>query len=334
VQSVRLRTPRKYENQGARKLTACATFSEEEIVTKAVLLYLSTSEGLKNFLSRFKSFNRVTRRFVAGEDLLAAVEAIRLLNEKNASASFDHLGEAISSEKETRDEVREYIRVLDSIEENALDSNVSVKLTQLGLDIDPKLCFENARAIVESAARRRNFVRIDMEDSTRTDSTLEIFRRLRGEFENVGIVIQSYLYRSEKDIEELLHEGVRMRLCKGAYKEPSSVAFPKKKDVDANYIKLMEALLRSGIYHGIATHDENMIAATLRFASSRGIAADRFEFQMLYGIRRDLQERLIREGWRVRVYVPYGRSWYPYFMRRLAERPANVWFVMKNLMKG
>ncbi len=308
--------------------------NEEEIVTKAVLLYLSTSEGFKNFLTRFKSFNNVTSRFVAGEELPQAVEAIHHLNQKKISASFDHLGEAISSEKEAGDEVREYISILDAIEENALDSNVSVKLTQLGLDIDRKLCFENARAIVEAAASRRNFVRIDMEDSTRTDSTLEIFRRLRDEFENVGIVIQSYLYRSEKDIEDLLGAEARMRLCKGAYKEPATVAFPKKKDVDANYIRLMEALLRSGVYHGIATHDENMIAATRQFASSRGIAADQFEFQMLYGVRRDLQETLINEGWRVRVYVPYGRSWYPYFMRRLAERPANIWFVMKNMMKG
>lgn len=303
-------------------------------MTKAVLLYLSTSEGFKNFLTRFKSFNNVTRRFVAGEELPAAVEAIRHLNQKKISASFDHLGEAISSEKATRDEVREYLAILDAIGENALDSNVSVKLTQLGLDIDRKLCFENARAIVEAAARRSNFVRIDMEDSTRTDSTLEIFRRLRDEFENVGIVIQSYLYRSEKDIEELLRAGVRVRLCKGAYKEPASVAFPKKKDVDDNYVKLMRVLLASGVYHGIATHDENMISATRQFASARGIAADQFEFQMLYGVRRDLQEKLINEGWRVRVYVPYGRSWYPYFMRRLAERPANVWFVMKNMIKG
>lgn len=303
-------------------------------MTKAVLLYLSTSEGFKNFLTRFKSFNNVTSRFVAGEELPQAVEAIHHLNQKKISASFDHLGEAISSEKEAGDEVREYISILDAIEENALDSNVSVKLTQLGLDIDRKLCFENTRAIVEAAASRRNFVRIDMEDSTRTDSTLEIFRRLRDEFENVGIVIQSYLYRSEKDIEDLLGAGARMRLCKGAYKEPATVAFSKKKDVDANYIRLMEALLRSGVYHGIATHDENMIAATRQFASSRGIAADQFEFQMLYGVRRDLQETLINEGWRVRVYVPYGRSWYPYFMRRLAERPANIWFVMKNMMKG
>ncbi|HEX8184115.1 MAG TPA: proline dehydrogenase family protein, partial [Blastocatellia bacterium] len=248
--------------------------------------------------------------------------------------SFDHLGESISSEAETREEVKEYLRVLDSIAGNALNSNVSVKLTQLGLDISQELCYENTRAIIEAAGRHQNFVRIDMEDSARTDSTLDIFKRLRREFENVGIVIQSYLYRSEKDIEELLSIGARIRLCKGAYKEPETVAFPEKRDVDANYIKLMKMLLPSGIYHGIATHDENMIAATKEFAAKNAIPADKYEFQMLYGVRRDLQEKLIGEGYRMRVYVPYGRYWYPYFMRRLAERPANVWFVLKNMMKG
>jgi proline dehydrogenase len=173
-----------------------------------------------------------------------------------------------------------------------------------------------------------------MEDSTKTDDTIYIFKRLRAEFNNVGIVVQSYLYRTEKDIEELLKTGARIRLCKGAYKEPDAVAFPKKSDVDANYIKLMKVLLVSGIYHGIATHDENMIAATKQFAKERAVATDQFEFQMLYGVRRDLQEKLVNEGYRVRVYVPYGHSWYPYFMRRLAERPANVWFVLKNMIKG
>lgn len=304
------------------------------MLTKSVLLYLSNSHGIQNFLTRFKSFNNVTRRFVAGEELSDAVEAIRQLNRKNITGSFDHLGESISSEAETRAEVKEYLRVFDSIAGNALNSNVSVKLTQLGLDISRELCYENARAIVEAAGRYQNFVRIDMEDSPRTDGTLEIFRQLRREFDNVGIVIQSYLYRSEKDIEELLKIGARIRLCKGAYKEPESVAFPEKSDVDANYIKLMKTLLTSGIYHGIATHDEKMIAATKEFAAENGITPDKYEFQMLYGIRRDLQDNLISEGYRMRVYVPYGRYWYPYFMRRLAERPANVWFVLKNILKG
>jgi len=304
------------------------------MLIKSILLYLSNSPGFKDFLTRFKSFNNVTHRFVAGEALTDAVAAIRQLNRKQISASFDHLGESISSEAETRAEVHEYTEVLEAISDNALDSNVSVKLTQLGLDISPELCYENTRTIVEAAARHRNFVRIDMEDSTKTDVTLNIFRRLRGEFDNVGIVVQSYLYRTEKDIDELLALGARIRLCKGAYKEPASVAFQDKRDVDANYIKLMKKLLVSGIYHGIATHDEKMLEATRQFAAEKGIAADQFEFQMLYGVRRDLQDKLVSEGYRMRVYVPYGQYWYPYFMRRLAERPANLWFVMKNMMKG
>jgi proline dehydrogenase len=301
---------------------------------KSALLYLSTSERLKNFLTRFKSFNNVTRRFVAGESLAEATQAILALNGKGITASFDHLGESIASEGAAREEVNEYLRVLERISEGMLDSNVSVKLSQLGLDINADLCLENTRAIVEAAASHRNFVRIDMEDSSKTDSTLEVFKRLRGDFENVGIVIQSYLRRSEKDVDELLRIGAKIRLCKGAYDEPPSVAFASKADTDKNYVLLMRKLLGSGIYHGIATHDEKMIAATKEFAAASGILANKFEFQMLFGVRRDLQEKLIAEGYRVRVYVPYGRYWYPYFMRRLAERPANVWFVMKNMLKG
>lgn len=304
------------------------------MVTKSAFLYLSRSERVKNFLTRFRAFNNVTRRFVAGEHLADAVEAIRQLNRKGISASFDHLGESITSEAETRNEVNEYVHVLDSIHENKLESNVSVKLTQLGLDVSEDLCYANTRAIVEAAHRYGNFVRIDMEDSTKTDATLRVFKRLRGEFDNVGIVIQAYLYRSEKDIQDLLKIGARIRLCKGAYNESPSVAFPKKADVDANYVKLTKLLLTSGIYHGIATHDQHIITETKRFAKERAIGPDQFEFQMLYGIRRDLQVKLVREDYRMRVYVPYGRYWYPYFMRRLAERPANLWFVLRNMMRG
>lgn len=300
-------------------------------MTKSLLLYLSESNGFKNFLTRFKSFNNVTHRFVAGEELGEAVEAIRQLNSKAISASFDHLGESIKSEGETRQEVREYLRVLDQIEKNGLDSNVSVKLTQLGLDVDQGLCYENARTIVEAAGRYQNFVRIDMEDSTKTDATISIFKRLRQEFENVGIVVQSYLYRTESDVKDLLQMGARIRLCKGAYKEPETVAFQDKAEVDKNYVHIMKMLLVSGIYHGIATHDENMIAATRQFAAEKGITPDQYEFQMLFGIRRDLQEKLVKEGYRMRVYVPYGEYWYPYFMRRLAERPANVRFFLRSL---
>lgn len=304
------------------------------MATKSAFLYLSTSERFKKFLTRFQSFNNVTHRFVAGEDVADAVDAIRQLNRQGISASFDHLGESITSEAETRTEVNEYVHVLESIHESGLDSNVSVKLTQLGLDVSPDLCYANTRTIVEAALRYNNFVRIDMEDSTKTDATLEVFKRLRAEFENVGIVLQAYLYRSEKDTEELLKLGARIRICKGAYKEPASVAFPKKADVDANYVKLTKLLLTSGVYHGIATHDEKMIAAATKFAKERNISPDRYEFQMLYGIRRDLQQKLVGKGYRMRVYVPYGRYWYPYFMRRLAERPANIWFVLRNMIRG
>ena len=304
------------------------------MLTRSILLYLSKNQGFKNFLSRFDSFHKVTRRFVAGEELPDGIDAVRELNRKGITASFDHLGESIKSEEETRGEVASYIRILDKIKEEGLNSNISVKLTQLGLEISQDLCYENVREIVEAARLHESFVRIDMEDSSKTSGTIEVFKRLRRDYNNTGIVIQSYLYRSEKDLQELFEMGARIRLCKGAYNEPASVAFPKKSDVDKNFIKLMQMLLASGIYHGIATHDSKIIAETRRFSSARGISRDDFEFQMLYGIRRDLQESLISEGYRVRVYVPYGRYWYPYFMRRLAERPANVWFVMRNMVKG
>jgi proline dehydrogenase len=304
------------------------------MITRTALLYLSRQNRLKDVLSSFAGFKHITRRFIAGENIDDALEAIRDLNRQGITASFDHLGESISSEAEAAAEVREYLRVLSRIEATGINSNVSVKLTQLGLDIDEALCLNNTRRIVEEAARYGNFVRIDMEDSPKTDATLRIFRTLRAEFENVGIVIQAYLYRSEQDIKDVLSIGSRVRLCKGAYQEPPEVAFPEKADVDANFVKLMQLLLKSGIYHGIATHDEKMIAATKDFAAREQIGLDQFEFQMLYGVRRDLQLKLRREGYRVRTYVPYGEYWYPYFMRRLAERPANVWFVLKNLLKG
>ena len=303
-------------------------------LSKSALLYLSRQEGLRDVASKLSVFQKVTRRFVAGETLEEALPAIRELNAHGNTASFDHLGESITNAAEADAEVQEYTRVFEIINREGLKSNASVKLTQLGLDIDQELCYQNTKKIVETARRFNNFVRIDMEGTPHTDLTLDVFRRLRTEFDNVGIVVQAYLYRTEKDIPELLKLGARIRLCKGAYKEPASVAFPKKEDVDQNYIKLMKTLLPSGIYHGMATHDPMMIEATKNFAKEQGIAKDKFEFQMLYGIRRDLQESLIKEGYGVRVYVPYGGAWYPYFMRRLAERPANVWFILKNLFKG
>ncbi len=304
------------------------------MISRAALLYLSQRHELKDFFSKVPGFKQVTRRFIAGENIDDAIEAIRELNRRGITASFDHLGESTASEAEAEADVREYLRVLDRIEATGVNSNVSVKLTQLGLDIDEAYCLKNTRRIVEAGKRQGNFVRIDMEDSSKTDATLRIFKQLFSEYGNVGIVLQAYLYRTERDLDEVLAMGARVRLCKGAYKEPEEVAFPEKRDVDGNFVRLMQKLLPSGIYHGIATHDEKMIAATEDFAGRQGISKEAFEFQMLFGIRRDLQLRLAADGYRMRIYVPYGEYWYPYFMRRLAERPANVWFVLKNLLKG
>ncbi|HEV2705370.1 MAG TPA: proline dehydrogenase family protein [Pyrinomonadaceae bacterium] len=306
------------------------------MVTRNALLYLSRQERLKDFATRFSPFKKMTTRFVAGEDIDETVRAIRELNAHGCTASFDHLNESVTEESETEEEVREYLRILARIDETGIRSNVSIKLTQFGLEIDPELAYRNARRVVEDAARRGNFVRVDMEASNVTQVTLELFRRLRAEFglNDVGIVVQSYLRRTYDDVQELLKIPARIRLCKGAYNEPPEVAFPDKKDVDENYIRVMRVLLSSGIYHGIATHDPRMIDATLEHAQREGISKEEFEFQMLYGVRRDLQLQLARDGYRMRVYVPYGKHWYPYFMRRLAERPANVWFVLKNMMKG
>ena len=304
------------------------------MISRTVLLYLSQQHRLKDFFVKVPGFKQVTRRFIAGENIEDAIIAIKELNKLGITATFDHLGESTTSRAEAEADVREYVHVLGRIQETGVDSNVSVKLTQLGLDIDEAYCLENTRRIVAEAHARGNFVRIDMEDTPKTDATLRIFKQLFHEFGNVGIVLQSYLYRTEKDLDEVLAMGARVRLCKGAYNEPAEVAFPEKADVDDNYIKLMQKLLKSGVYHGIATHDMRMIRATQEFAAREGIGKDQFEFQMLYGVRRDLMIQLAQEGFRVRTYVPYGEFWYPYFMRRLAERPANVWFVMKSLFKG
>jgi proline dehydrogenase len=305
------------------------------MLTRSALLYLARQEKLKDFAARFSLFRNLTTRFIAGENIDAAVAAIRELNAHGCSASFDHLNESVGSVAETEAEFEEYLNVLAKIDESGINSNVSIKLTQFGLDIDPELAYRNARRVVEDAARRGNFVRVDMEGSNVTQITIDIFKRLRSEFglNDVGIVLQSYLRRTFDDAQDLLQIPARIRICKGAYNEPPEVAFPNKKDVDENYIRVMKLLLSSGTYHGIATHDPNMINATIRYAREQGIGKDAFEFQMLYGIRRNLQEQLAKDGYNMRVYVPYGKHWYPYFMRRLAERPANIWFVMKNLWK-
>lgn len=306
------------------------------MITRDSLLWLSQREGLKDFATRFRFFKKLTTRFVAGDSIDEVIPFIRQLNTENCTASFDHLNESVGSAAEAEGEVAEYLNILAKIDESRIRSNVSIKLTQFGLGLDPELAYRNARRIVEEANRRGNFVRVDMEGADVTQVTIDIFKRLRAEFglNDVGIVLQSYLYRTYADAQELVKLPARIRICKGAYSEPPEVAFPDKKDVDANYVKVMQLLLGSGTYHGIATHDPKMIDATVDFAKREGIGKEKFEFQMLYGIRRDLQRQLARDGYNVRIYVPYGKHWYPYFMRRLAERPANVWFVLKNLAKG
>ncbi|HJX93188.1 MAG TPA: proline dehydrogenase family protein [Pyrinomonadaceae bacterium] len=306
------------------------------MISRSALIWLSRQEGLKDFATSFGVFKKLTTRFVAGETIDEAVNFIREINTEGCSASFDHLNESVGNAAEADIEVAEYLNILSRIDETKINSNVSIKLTQFGLGLDHELAYKNVRRVVEEAHRRRNFVRVDMEDSSVTQVTIDIFKRLRGEFglNDVGIVLQSYLRRTYADAQELVKLPARIRICKGAYNEPPEVAFPNKKDVDDNYVRVMQLLLSSGTYHGIATHDPRMIEATTNFASREGIGKDKFEFQMLYGVRRDLQHQLAHDGYNMRVYVPYGKHWYPYFMRRLAERPANIWFVLKNVLKG
>ena len=299
---------------------------------RSLLLHLSESKRLAPWMMHNGVSRRVARRFVAGETLDDAVEAAREVNRRLQLASLDLLGENVSDEAGARRAAEGYLAIFDRIAQERLDANVSLKLTQLGLDLSEDLCRELLERIVAHASGQGNFVRIDMEGSAYTQRTVEIAKRVRAKYSGVGTVMQAYLYRTEQDVSDLLAAGCRLRLCKGAYQEPAEVAFPKKSDVDANYVKLMKILLPSGVYHGIATHDPAMIDATKDFAREQNIKRDQFEFQMLYGIRTDLQEKLVREGFRVRVYIPYGVDWFPYFMRRLAERPANVAFFLRNLL--
>jgi proline dehydrogenase len=301
---------------------------------RALLLELAKSSRLRRWITSNGTTRRLAQRFVPGEDLALAVDAARRCNRAGMPASLDHLGENVVTREDAERARRAYTDALDKIAAENLDANVSLKLTHLGLDLGDEFCAEQLRIVTQRATALRNFVRVDMEGSAYTDRTLRIVEQARAETDAVGTVIQAYLYRSEKDIHDLLRIGCRIRLVKGAYKEPSQIAFPHKRDVDANYVKLMRLLLPSGIFHALATHDPNMIDATTRFATEHGIAKDKFEFQMLYGIRTDLQSRLVREGYRVRVYIPFGRDWFPYFMRRLAERPANLLFFARNLFRG
>ena len=299
------------------------------------LLWLSERQGVFNFVRRNGLARRFASRFVAGESIDQGVEAARDLGRRGITASLDLLGESVSVEAEAAAARDQYLRMLERMSAAGAEVNVSVKLTQMGLDISEALCVANMTAILERAAALGGFVRLDMESSAYTQRTLDFFRRhLLDRFgAHCGVVIQSMLRRSAQDVEDLIAMNARVRLCKGAYLEPPAVAFPDKAEVDGNYVRLMERLLLAGNYPGLATHDEALIAHARDFVRRQGIATDRFEFQMLYGVRRDLQERLRRAGYRLRVYIPFGTQWYPYLMRRLAERPANIAFFLGNIVR-
>ena len=303
---------------------------------RSAFIALSRNRLLRHFGERSSLGVKLSSRFVAGMEIEDALRVAEAVNKQGMSVSLDSLGESVTSEAEAHKAAEVYHRLLDAIADRKLNANVSVKLTQLGLLLSQDMAESIADNLVQHARSVDNFVRIDMEDSSLTQVTLDIVRRLHakpGLRGSVGTVIQSYLYRSQADVEQLLADGIRIRLCKGAYKEPPEVAFPKKSDVDDNYVRLAWMMLDSPVYNGLATHDEVMIDKAKGFAARHDIDAGRYEFQMLFGVRRDLQRQLIKDGYNVRVYVPFGHEWYPYFMRRLAERPANVFFLAKNLLR-
>lgn len=301
---------------------------------RSFLLYLSECESPKKLLTRYAVGRRLASRFIAGEELEDALRAIRRLKAEGFMVTLDYLGESVHEAGEAEAACQVYLELLDRLAAEKLDSHVSIKLTQLGLAIDEALARRHLGLLAARAAQHRNFVRVDMEGSAFTEATLRVFRAVDAPRDVVGIAIQAYLFHAEADVDELLKCGARLRLVKGAYKEPPDVSFPRKRDVDGNFQKLTEKLLTSGVYHAVATHDDRLIAATEAFARAQGIPPDKFEFQLLYGIRRQLQRELLKQGWRVRVYVPFGREWYAYFMRRLAERPANLFFLMRNLFRA
>jgi proline dehydrogenase len=303
---------------------------------RTIFIALSENRMIRRIAERSAMGRKVSGRFVAGMTVADALDATARTNALGMSVSIDNLGENVTNVAEAKESAALYHELIDDIVERKLDANVSMKLTHMGLDVDPVLARSIASDLVDHAVRAKNFVRVDMEGSPYTQKTLDLVHELHaqpGHAGHVGAVIQAYLHRSEADVRELCAKGIRIRLCKGAYKEKPEIAFQEKAEVDANFVSLMKILLKSGTYHGIATHDPKMIEATIAFARSEGIPATAFEFQMLYGVRRDLQEQLVREGWRMRVYIPFGTEWYPYLMRRLAERPANLIFILKNLFR-
>jgi proline dehydrogenase len=302
-------------------------------IVRSLLIFLSRRKLLRRWMETSSLALRFSARFVAGANLDQALAVCRRINAEGIAVTLDVLGESISSLDEAGRARDSYLRALSAIHESRVRGNVSLKLSQFGIDLSADACRDNVGQLVERAAALNGFVRVDMESSEYVDRTLALVYDLHARYRAVGTVIQAYLHRSKKDIETLNQRGITVRLCKGAYLEPAGVAFQKKSEVDASYLELMQLLLDKGTYPAIATHDEKMIAATKAYAASRSVSRDAFEFQMLYGIRRDLQSQLAKEGYRVRVYVPFGGAWYPYYMRRLAERPANVLFILRNLFR-
>jgi len=300
---------------------------------RSALLKLSDSSRLAHWVTTNRSARRVARRFVAGESLEEAIAAAHKCNDAGMSASLDYLGESVTTAEEAQRARDAYLEIFDRIGQEKLQANVSCKLTQLGLDFSADLCEGLLYSIVERAAARDNFLRVDMESSAHTQRTIDLVKRVRSRKPTIGAVLQSYLYRSEDDVRGLLAYGCRIRLCKGAYQESAHVAFVQKRDVDANFIRLMRMLLTSGFYHAIATHDPRMISETIRFAGAQRISKEDFEFQMLYGVRTDLQRQLVKDHYRLRIYIPFGRDWFRYFMRRLGERPANLAFFLRHLLQ-
>lgn len=317
---------------------------------RAIFIYLSKADWARNIITNWKFARTVASRFVAGDNLDSGIQAIKVLNQKGLDATLDHLGEDTTNPEEAIQSTLEIVKTLDVIKESGVCASVSIKLTQIGLHIDKDLCEKNLIQILEQAKKNKNFIRIDMEDSTCVDDTIALCRKMREQygFMNCGLVIQAYLYRSEKDLKDLVKSGIPVRLCKGAYKESADIAYPKKADVDANYDKLAKLLIdgmvnsnldveRKDCFHppvpALGTHDPERIKFAKSYAAEVGLPKNGLEFQMLYGIRRDLQEATKKEGYPVRIYVPFGIEWYPYFMRRLAERPANVWFFISNFFR-
>jgi len=306
-------------------------------ILRSAFIALSRNRPLRHFFEHSAVGTRLNRRFIAGMEIEDALRVAEAVNRQGIAVTLDSLGESVTSESEAHLAAEVYHRLLESIQKLGLNANVSVKLTQMGLEQSAELAESIAGELARHASAMQNFMRIDMEDSRLTQITLDIVRRIHaraGMRDAIGVVIQAYLYRSQADVEQLLIEGIRIRLCKGAYNEPPEVAFPRKAEVDVSFLKLAQLVLDNPFYHALATHDESMVNAVKAYAEEHRIDPARFEFQMLYGVRRDLQRKLVAQGYKVRVYVPFGREWYPYFMRRLAERPANVLFLARNIFRS